>query len=102
MKMYRNYILRNGTLYLRSKVVVEKRDEYESYIREMEKNVSLERVNEIKKMLIEDILKYHHHMNHLVSILHSLLQNILDKCNEKLNLPMESLDDYLPKLVYRS
>lgn len=100
--MYRNYILRNGILYLRSKVVVEKRDEYESYIREMEENVSLERVNKIKKMLIEDILKYDHHMNHLVSILHSLLQNILDKCNEKLNLPMESLEDYLPKLVYRS
>lgn len=100
--MYRNYVMKDRTLYLRSKVVVEKRDEYESYLKELELNMETERVEELKDKVIEDIIKYHSHMNNLVFILHALLQNILDKCNDKLNLPNKSVEDYIPQLVYRS
>lgn len=100
--MYRNYCVRNGTLYLGSKLVVEKRDEYESYLKELEVISSVERIKEIKQIVTDDIETYHNHLNNLVSILHSIMQLLLDQCNEKLNIPKESVEDYIPKMVYRS
>ena len=100
--MYRNYYLKDRTLYLRSKVVVEKRDEYESYLKELEVISNVERIKEMKQRVTEDIKTYYNHLNNLISILHSLIQLLLDQCNEKLNLPNESVEDYVPKIVYRS
>lgn len=100
--MYRNYVLRNGTLCYRSKLVVEKKYEYDSYLQELEVISSVERIKEMKQRVTEDIKRYYNHLNNLVSILHSILQLLLDQCNEKLNLPKESVEDYVPKIVYRS
>ena len=72
--MYRNYYVTDRTLYLRSKLVVEKRDEYESYLKELEVNQNMERIKEMKERVTEDIKRYYNHLNNLVSILHSLLQ----------------------------
>jgi len=97
--MYLNYYIRNRTLHIRSKFVLDKKEEYEKIFSQIQFYTPQE-VQFVKDQLIQDILRYHHHPNHFITILREILQTLLDFCNQSLNLPKETIDQYLAELVY--
>jgi 3-polyprenyl-4-hydroxybenzoate decarboxylase len=98
--MYKNYYIKNRTLHIRSKFILDKKEEYESMISQLPHQSSIE-IQHMKERIIHDIVMYHHHPNCFIEILDFLLQNVLDECNILLNLPKEWVQDYIPALVYR-